>query len=128
MAARFGKLLAEKRPAADSEIEAARERDAFDRARTDAELPQKTRAAALVWGFASLFGFGMALLSWNERMGWRNPGVWLGVCFGVGAILTFILSFYVTPDSWWRELAGLDDVTLRSVGFRRRRRGVDTGH
>jgi hypothetical protein len=29
-------------------------------------------------------------------------------------------------DSWWRELAGLDDETLRWVGFGRRRRGADT--
>jgi len=126
MAARFGGLLAEKRPTPDSETEAAREREAFDRARADAELPQKTRAAALIWGFASLFGFGIALVTWNARMGWRNPGVWLGVCFGVGAIATFVLSFYVKADSWWRELAGLDDVTLHSVGFRRRRKGADT--
>ena len=126
MAARFGALLAEKRPTAERETEAAREREAFDRARADAELPQKTRAAALIWGFASLFGFGMALLTWNDRMGWRNPGVWLGVCFGVAAVATFVLSFYVTADSWWRELAGLDDETLRWVGFRRRRKGADS--
>ncbi len=127
MAVRFGALLAEKRPPTGGETDAARERDAFNRARADAELPQKTRAAALIWGFASLFGFGMALLTWNERMGWRHPGVWLGVCFGVVAIATFVLSFYVTGDSWWRELAGLDDETLRWVGFRRRRKRADTG-
>jgi hypothetical protein len=126
MAVRFGALLAEKRPSADSQTEAARERETFDRARADAELPQKTRAAALIWGFASLFGFGIALLTWNARMGWRNPGVWLGVAFGMAAIATFVLSFYVTADSWWRELAGLDDETLRWVGFRRRRKGADT--
>jgi hypothetical protein len=51
-----------------------------------------------------------------------NPGIILGVCFGVAAVLVFALSFRVKPDSWWRSLAGLDDETLRSTGLGRRTR------
>jgi anti-sigma factor RsiW len=121
MAKRFNALTAEKRQADDEATAAAREREAFVRVRTEAELPQKTRAAALIWGFASLFSFGIALMTWNARMGWRNPGVWLGLCFGAMAVVIFVLSYRVKPDSWWRPLAGLDDENLKSLGWRRRR-------
>jgi hypothetical protein len=118
MANRFNLLTAEKRQANDEATAATREREAFARVRTEAELPQKTRAAALIWGFASLFSFGIALMTWNARMGWRNPGVWLGVCFGAMAVAIFALSYRVKPDSWWRPMAALDDESLRSVGLR----------
>ena len=72
--------------------------------------------------FASLFAFGMALLTWRPPMnGFYNPGVILGVVFGVTAVVVFALSFRVQADSWWRDVAGLDDETLKSVGFRNRR-------
>ena len=121
MASRFQSLITERQqPTAAGARE--REREAFVCARTAAELPQKTRAAALVWGFASLFAFGMALLTWRPPMnGFYNPGVILGVLFGVTAVVVFALSFRVQADSWWRDLAGLDDETLKSVGFRNRR-------
>jgi anti-sigma factor RsiW len=98
-----------------------RERETFCYAREAAELPQKARASALLWGFASLFGFGMALLTWNDRMGYFHPGIILGVGFGVAAVAVFVLSFRVKPNSWWRGLAGLDDATLRSAGLGTRR-------
>jgi anti-sigma factor RsiW len=122
MATRFQSLLAERQAAkpADSD-ETDREREAFQRAREAAELPQKTRAAALAFGFAALFSFGMAFLTWRGPMrGLWNPGVILGAIFAVSAVVTFALSFRIQPDSWWRNLAGLDDDTLRSVGYRGR--------
>jgi anti-sigma factor RsiW len=120
MASRFQTIVAERpRP---GDVAAERERETFHCARTAAELPQKARAAALVWGFASLFAFGMAMLTWKGPMrGPWNPGVILGVVFAVGAVVTFALSFRIKVHSWWRDIVGLDDETLRSVGFRTRR-------
>ena len=122
MASRFQTIVTERQqPGAAAE---ERERETFHCARTAAELPQKARTAALVWGFASLFAFGMAMLTWRGPMrGLWNPGIILGVCFGVTAVLVFALSFRVRPDSWWRSLAGLDDETLRSAGLGRRTGG-----
>ena len=77
MAARFKTLAGERQrsgPAATDETE--RERDTFHAAREAAELPQKTRAAALIWGFAALFSFGIAMLTWRGPMrAFYNPGV-----------------------------------------------------
>jgi hypothetical protein len=123
MATRFQALIAERQRDTGDADAAARERQTFDCARKAAQLPQQTRAAALMFGFASLFSFGMAMLTWNDRMAWRNPGIILGVCFGVVAVVTFSLSFRIRPDSWWRRLAGLDDETLKSLGLGRRDRG-----
>jgi anti-sigma factor RsiW len=122
MASRFQTIVEERqRPgAATSE---ARERETFQCARTAAELPQKTRAAALVWGFASLLAFGIAMFTWKGPMrGPWNPGILLGAIFAVAAVVTFVLSFRVRPDSWWREMVGLDDASLDSMGMRRRTR------
>jgi anti-sigma factor RsiW len=121
MAARFQTIVAERpRPGAAVED---RERETFHCARTAAELPQKARAAALMWGFAALFAFGMAMLTWKGPMrGPWNPGVILGVCFAVAAVVVFALSFRINMHSWWREMAGLDDETLRSSGLGRRAR------
>ena len=80
----------------------------------------KTRTAALVWAAAGLFALLVALLTWNKLMGFFNPGVLLGVCFLAGAVVTFVLSFYVKPESPWRGLVGLDDETLKSLGRSRR--------
>jgi len=126
MATRFQSMVADRRhPRAGSGPNAddtARERDAFCYVRAAAELPQRTRAAALVWSFASLVTIGMAMLTWRGPMrGFFNPGIILGVCFAVAAVVVFALSFRVKPDSWWRGLAGLDDETLRSSGLGTRR-------
>jgi len=124
MAARFKTLAGERQrsgPAATDETE--RERDTFHAAREAAELPQKTRAAALIWGFAALFSFGIAMLTWRGPMrAFYNPGVILGVVFAVTAVAIFVLSFRIKPDSWWRPLAGLDDDSLAASGLRRRHR------
>jgi hypothetical protein len=109
MSGRFRALLEEKRGDAEPETEAARERETFDRARIAAELPIKARTAALVWALGGLFAWFIALLTWNKRMGFRNPGVLIGVCFILGAVVCFAASFFVKPESRWRALIGLDE-------------------
>jgi len=121
MASRFQSLIAERQhPGAALE---ERERNAFCSARAAVELPQKTRAMALGFGFASLLAFGIAMLTWRGAMsGPWNPGFILGACFAIGAVVTFALSFRIKPDSWWRDMVGLDDASLRSVTMERRAR------
>jgi len=94
------------------DADAAREREAFDRARMAAELPVKVRTAALAWALGGLFAWFMAFVTWNERMGFRNPGVLIGVVFVLGAVVCFAASFFVKPESRWRALVGLDDESL----------------
>jgi hypothetical protein len=123
MAARFKTLVGERQPKSSSEVdEIERERKTFQTARAAAELPQRTRAAALVWGFASLFSFGIAMLTWSERLAYRNPGMILGILFGGMAIAIFALSFRITPHSRWRPWMGLDEETLEASGLPRRHR------
>ena len=120
MATRFQSLVAERQqPVVPSAVD--REHETFCYAREAAELPQKARASALFWGFGSLISFGVALATRNRFMGLLNPGIILGVCFGAAAVIVFVLSFRVRPDSWWRGLAGLDEDTLKSAGLGRRR-------
>jgi hypothetical protein len=119
MATRFQGLIAERaRAGAAAE---ARERETFCSARAAAELPQKTRATALGFGFASLLSFAIAFVTWNDRMGLLNPGILLGVFFGVMAVVVFMLSYHVKPNSWWRDVVGLDDESLKTMEFRTRR-------
>lgn len=118
MAARFQSIAGRQR--AEGGSPDARERETFACARAAAELPQKTRASALGSGFASLLGFGFALLTWNDRMGMFHPGILLGTAFGVLAVLLYALSFRIKPDSWWREMTGLDNQALTSAGLGRR--------
>ena len=120
MAGQFRSLLKEKRGDAEATTESAREREAFDRARMAAELPIKARTAALVWALGGVFAWLIAFLTWNQRMGFRNPGVLIGVCFILGAVLCFSASFFVKPESRWRDLVGLDDETLKPVRDRGR--------
>lgn len=125
MASRFKTLLEEKGARAQPETDAAREREAFDCTREAAELRVKARAAAFVWAFAGAFAWLIALLTWNQRMGFLNPGAILGVFFLAGAVVAFLLSFYVRPESPWRALVGFDDETLKTVGFKPRGKGDD---
>jgi anti-sigma factor RsiW len=126
MAARFHAMVADRQQSrSDAGLDAeatARERETFACARKAAELPTQARAAAVGFGLASLFSFGVAMITWNERMAWRNPGILLGVIFGLVAVVTFAASFRVNLHSWWwREMSGLDDETLRSAGLGARR-------
>jgi hypothetical protein len=72
-----------------------------------------------------LFGWLIALLTWNQRMGFLSPGVILGVCFLTTALVSFLLSFYFRPESRWRTLMGFDDETLKTVGFKPRGKGAE---
>jgi hypothetical protein len=125
MAARFKTLLDEKGARTQPETEAAREREAMGRAREAAELRVKARTAAFVWACAGVFAWLIALLTWNQRMGFFNPGVILGICFLTTAVVAFLLSFYVRPESPWRALVGFDDETLKTVGFKPRGKGAE---
>jgi hypothetical protein len=49
--------------------------------------------------------------------GLLNPGFLPGVIFVAGAVVCFVASFFVKPESPWRALVGLDDETLKSVGY-----------
>jgi hypothetical protein len=115
MAGRFRALLEEKRGDAEAETESAREREAFDRARDGGRTADQGAHGGLGVGLGGLFAWFIALLTWNERMGFRNPGVLIGVCFILGAVVCFGASFFVKPESRWRALVGLDDETLKSV-------------
>jgi anti-sigma factor RsiW len=124
MASRFQSLIAE-RPGPGAAAD-ARERETFACARAAVELPQKTLAAALACGFVSLVAFGFALLTSKGRLGPLHPGIVLGVVFAVMGVLFCVLSFRIRPDSWWREMVGLDDASLDSLAMRpRRRRRLD---
>jgi len=120
MASGFQSLIAERSGSGASTD--ARERETFACARAAVELPQKTLAAALACGFVSLVGFGFALLTSNGRLGPFHPGIVLGVVFAVMGVLFCVLSFRIKPDSWWREMVGLDDASLDSMAMRRRSR------
>jgi hypothetical protein len=71
--------------------------------------------------FASAFSWFMFLMVPNS-LGWMHPGAILGVFFLLGAIAWFIASFYVRPDSWWRNVLGMDDQTLETAWLPRRLR------
>ena len=120
MAARFQTIVGERqRPGAAAD---ARERETFACARRAVELPQKTLASALACGFVSLVGFGFAVATSNGRLGPFHPGILIGVIFAVLAVGFCVLSFRIKPNSWWREMVGLDDASVDSVAMRRRSR------
>ena len=120
MAARFQTLIAERQgPGAAAD---ARERETFACARAAVELPQKTLVAALACGFVSLVAFGFAFLTSNGRLGPFHPGIVMGVVFAVMGVVFCVLSFRIKPDSWWRDMVGLDDAALDSLAMRHRPR------
>jgi hypothetical protein len=46
----------------------------------------------------------------------------MGVVFAGMGVAFCVLSFRIKPDSWWREMVGLDDASLDSMAMRRRSR------
>jgi anti-sigma factor RsiW len=116
MAARFKTLLEERAESSADDADVVREREAFSRARAAANLKVNARTSAAAWGLAGAFSWIIAFVTWNPEMGWWNPGAILGAFFSGGAMVTFVASFHVTPESWWRPLVGLDDDTIRSLG------------
>lgn len=119
MAQRFQSLAGRPGPGAAAD---ARERETFACARAAVALPQKTLAAALACGFVSLVGFGFAVLTSNGRMGPLHPGIVLGVVFAIMGVGFCVLSFRIKPDSWWCDIVGLDDASLKTLDMRRRPR------
>ena len=95
MAARFQSIAERQRP--EGVTAEARERDTFVCARKAAALHTQTRAMSAGFGFAALFSFGIATMTWSERLAWQNPGVLLGVFFGLVALGTYVASFRVNP-------------------------------
>lgn len=120
LAARFQQLF-ESRAQARDVVPATDERQLFQRARREAELPLRVRSGALMCMFASLFSWGMFLLVPGDRVAWMHPGAILGALFLGVAVVWFIASFYVSSKSWWRPLLGLDDATLDTAWIRPRR-------
>jgi hypothetical protein len=92
MTKRFQTLLQERVPTAEPQSDAARERESFDRARAAAERLTQIRGAAVAYAFASGFAFFVAFVTWNERVGYRNPGVVIGVIFLAVSVVTFVAS------------------------------------
>jgi hypothetical protein len=78
--------------------EAAREREMFDRVRSQAKRRQETRAMALGFGLAAVFSGFMAFVKPEPGPGHANAGVILAVVFGLIAAVTFISSYFVTGD------------------------------
>jgi anti-sigma factor RsiW len=120
LTARF-KTLLDARYAPRDTVPATEEGHLLRRARREAELPWRVRSGALIWMFASAFSWFMFLMVPNS-LGWMHPGAILGVFFLLGAIAWFIASFYVRPDSWWRNVLGMDDQTLETAWLPRRLR------
>lgn len=120
LTARF-KTLLDARDRGRNRIPSTDERELFLRARREAELPLRVRSAALTWVFASAFCWFMFFAVGRDRFGWMHPGAILGALFLLGGIVWFVASFYVTADSKWRGLLGMDDETLETAWIGRRR-------
>jgi anti-sigma factor RsiW len=94
MAARFQSIVAERQRPEGVTAE-ARERETFVCARKAAARHTQTRAMSVGFGLAALFSFGIAMVTWSDRLAWRNPGILLGVFFGLVAVATLVASFRV---------------------------------
>jgi hypothetical protein len=44
------------------------------------------------------------------------------VVFAIMGVGFCVLSFRIKPDSWWRDIVGLDDASLNTLAMRRRSR------
>ena len=94
MAERFQAILDGTRKLEQPDSEAARERATFDRVRTRAKQRQETRAMALGFGLAAVFGAFMAFVK-PGPFGHAHPGFILAVVFGLISVVTFIASYFV---------------------------------
>jgi hypothetical protein len=117
LTARFKTLLDDRYTPRDNGAPAD-DRRLFERARREAELPLRVRSGALVWMLAAAFSWFMFLVVGRDSLGWMHPGAILGAFSLLVAGVWFLASFYVRPDSWWRNLLGMDDETLDTAWVR----------
>jgi anti-sigma factor RsiW len=106
MAERFRAILDDKHRRETPQTEAAHEKDSFARVRARVKVRQEMRAGAVAWALGALFSLGVALFTGFDHFGYRHPGVLLFGFFGVCAVVTFVASYFVEPDSPWRLTGG----------------------
>ena len=101
MAERFRTLVEESQRSATTESKTAREKEAFDRARTRVQRRHRARASAVSAGLGALFALILAFLVGSGSLSIRNPGVIIAIVFGAVAIGSWISSYRLDHDSWW---------------------------
>src|SRR5262245_38933036 len=98
MAERFQAILDGRPRLEQPDSEAVRERATFDRVRAQAKRRQETRAMALGFGLAAVFGAFMAFLTPGPFGRW-HPGIILAVWFGLVSVVTFLASYRLSADA-----------------------------
>jgi len=99
MADRFRERLQDRAGLDLSDTGSDRERAVFQRAKARFKL----RQATLAWVFGAAVGFGMAFLTGlRGPLGLMNPGMIIGLVFGVMAALTWMASTRPDAERWYR--------------------------
>ena len=99
MADRFRERLQERGGIDLSDAGSDRERIVFQRAKARFKL----RQATLAWVFGAAVGIGMAFLTGlRGPLGLLNPGMIIGLVFGVMAALTWMASTRPDAERWYR--------------------------
>lgn len=99
MADRFRERLQERTGIDLSDAGSDRERIVFQRAKARFKL----RQATLAWAFGAAVGIGMAFLTGlRGPLGLLNPGMIIGLVFGVMAALTWMASTRPDAERWYR--------------------------
>jgi anti-sigma factor RsiW len=99
MADRFRERLQDRAGLDLSDTGSDRERAVFQRAKARFKL----RQATLAWVFGAAVGFGMAfLIALRGPLGLMNPGMIIGLVFGVMAALTWMASTRPDAERWYR--------------------------
>jgi len=99
MADRFRERLQDRTGLDFSDSGSDRERAVFQRAKARFKL----RQATLAWVFGAVVGFGMAFLTGlRGPLGLMNPGMIIGLVFGVMAALTWMASTRPDAARWYR--------------------------
>ena len=99
MADRFRERLQDRTGIDLSDAGSDRERIVFQRAKARFKL----RQATLAWVFGAAVGIGMAFLTGlRGPLGLLNPGMIIGLVFGVMAALTWMASTRPDAERWYR--------------------------
>ncbi len=99
MADRFRERLQDRTGIDLSDAGSDRERIVFQRAKARFKL----RQATLAWAFGAAVGIGMAFLTGlRGPLGLLNPGMIIGLVFGVMAALTWMASTRPDAERWYR--------------------------